>query len=184
MRFGDVGGYPDFCRLSLKGKLGADNLLSADVHLDEANPHMHVLFMPLEHCKKKGRLVWRSTLDKRGRELYEGFFDVVGKRYGLDKPISLTSTMRAALALAVIEMMHKSADGAASSRAWEAIKIAIKANPKPFAVQVGINLKTFASGQNPLGTFENVENGATLKLPPCVRSFESLDLETGELRAI
>jgi hypothetical protein len=48
----------------LMGILGADNLLSADVHLDEPNPHMHVLFMPLERCEKKGRLVWRSTLNK------------------------------------------------------------------------------------------------------------------------
>lgn len=162
----------------LAGVLGADNLLSADVHLDEANPHMHVLFMPLEHCKKKGRPVWRSTLGdghkERRRALYDGFFKVVGKRHGLDKPISLTGAMRAALALAVIDMMQRSGDAATKSRAWETIKAAIKATPKPFAVQLGI----------PLGGFKNAKNDVISKPPRSDRGFESLDLETGELKAI
>lgn len=170
----------------LTEKLGADNLLSADVHLDEANPHMHVLFMPLEHCQKKGRLVWRSTLNKRTRELYDGFFSEVGAKHGLDKPINLTANMRALLALAVIDAMNRSADGAITSGAWEAIKAGIKSNPKPHAVQLGINLNDFATGKKSLGSFEGVETEAKSKLPSCVWSFEStalpVDLKTGEIK--
>ena len=142
----------------LTGILGADNLLSADVHLDEPNPHMHVLFMPLEHCKKKGRLVWRPTLGGRGRELYDGFFSEVGTKHGLERPVNLTANMRTALAMAVIDTMNRSGDGATNSKAWETIKTAIKANPKPFAVQLGINLKTFTESKNSLGTFEMLKN--------------------------
>jgi hypothetical protein len=145
---------------------------------------MHVLFMPLEHCEKKRRLVWRSTIDKRGRELYDGFFSTVGKRHGLDKPITLTSAAKAALALTLIDTLHRSGDGATSSRAWEAVKVAIKANPKPFAVQLGINLKAFVLCKNPLGSFEAASSTAISKLPHCVRSFQSIDLETGELKGI
>lgn len=176
----------------LTGILGAGYLLSADVHLDEPNPHMHVLFMPLEHCKKKGRLVWRSTVGGRGRELYDGFFSEVGAKHGLDRPVNLTAHMRAALAMAVIDTMNRSGDGTINSRAWEAVKTAIKANPKPFAVQLGINLKTFTECQNPLGTFGVIKNPlgsfeAKAKTPTLCRSFESnvlpVDLKTGELKA-
>ena len=176
----------------LEGILGAGNLLSADVHLDEPNPHMHVLFMPLELCKKKGRLVWRSTLSGRGRELYDGFFSEVGVKHGLERPVNLSSNMRAALAVAVIDAMNCSGDGAINSRTWEAIKTTIKANPKPFAVQLGINLNAFADSKNPLGTFPVIENplgsfeGKTKTLTLC-KSFESTvlpaDLKTGELKA-
>lgn len=175
----------------LKGILGVENLLSADVHLDEPNPHMHVLFMPLERCEKKRRLVWRSTINGRGRELYDGFFSVVGAKHGLERPVNLTGKMRAELILAVIDAMNIIGDGAINSRAWEAVKTAIKANPKPFAVQLGINLKTFAESKNSLGTLETVKtrkgllNGKT-KLPLCVRSFESTalpeDLKAGEVK--
>lgn len=180
----------------LTGILGADNLLSADVHLDEPNPHMHVLFMPLEHCEKKGRLVWRSTINKRTRELYDGFFSEVGAKHGLEKPINLTAKMRSALALAVIDAMNRSGSGATKDAAWEAIKTAIKANPKPFAVLYGINLKAFTSSENhlgtlvmtdkPLGSFDAVETEEKTKLPSCVWSFEStalpIDLKTGEIK--
>jgi hypothetical protein len=181
----------------LTGKLGADNLLSADVHLDEPNPHLHVLFMPLEHCEKKGRLVWRSTLNKRTRELYDGFFSEVGAKHGLEKPINLTANMRAALAMAVIDTMIRSSDPAINSKGWEANKASIKANPKPYAVLYGINLKTFTESKNslgtlavsdkPLGSFETVETEAKTKLPSCVWSSEStvlpIDLKAGELKA-
>ena len=180
----------------LTGILGADNLLSADVHLDEPNPHMHVLFMPLEHCEKKGRLVWRSTLNKRTRELYDGFFSEVGAKHGLEKPINLTANMRAALAMAVIDTMIRSGSGAAKDPAWEAIKASIKANPKPYAVLYGINLKTFTESKNslgtltvsdkPLGSFETVVTKAKTKLPSCVWSSEStalpIDLKAGEFK--
>ena len=162
----------------LEGILGADNLLSADVHLDEPNPHMHVLFMPLERCEKKGRLVWRSTLNKRTRELYDGFFSEVGAKHGLDRPVNLTAHMRAALALAVIDTMIRSGSGATKDPAWEAIKTSIKANPKPYAVLYGINLITFmenktplgalAVSDKPLGSFESVETEPKVKLPSCV----------------
>jgi len=168
----------------LEGVLGADNLLSADVHLDEANPHMHVLFMPLEHCKKKGRLVWRSTLQGRTQRLYDGFFKQVGGEYGIDKPIQLDAKTKKALAENLIDMMRRSSDGAANSMAWEPIKRAVRKSPIPFAVACGIDLTAFNRGKNPLVSFEGEEKAVISKLPTCVREFQSIDLETGELKAM
>ena len=146
----------------LEGVLGADNLLSADVHLDEANPHMHVLFLPLEHCEKKGRLVWRNRLGDafkaRRRSLYADFFSVVGQRHDISKPIKLTGKVQAALALAVIDAMQRSGDGATRGKTWEATKDAIKANPKPFAVQIGLNLAQFINSKNTLGGFDDAKS--------------------------
>jgi hypothetical protein len=183
----------------LEGVFGAENLLSADVHLDEANPHMHVLFMPLEHCEKKGRVVWRNRIGDnfkpRRRALYVDFFTVVGRRHGIDKPLNLSGNEAAALALAVIDVMQRSGDGATTSKAWDSIKDAIKANPKPPAIQLGINLTPFAKVKNTQGGFgdvnaiKNSRAKAAQKIgkdknPHSVYGgFESIDLETGELKA-
>jgi hypothetical protein len=93
--------------------------------------------------------------------------------------------------------MIKSGSGAIKDPAWEAIKASIKANPKPYAVLYGINLKTFTESKNslatltvsdkPLGSFEAVESELKTKLPSCVWSFEStalpVNLKTSELKA-
>ena len=170
----------------LKTKLGADNLLSADVHLDESNRHMHVLFIPLEYCEKKGRLVWRSTINKRTREIYDGFFSEVGVKHGLVRPFSLTAPMRVALAKAVIDTMIRSGDKAMQSIGWEAFKKSIHASPEPYAALYGIDLKAFTESQKSLGSCATYDTDAITKLPSCVCSFESnaspIDLETGEIK--
>jgi Plasmid recombination enzyme len=142
----------------LKKMLGAGNLLSADVHLDEPNRHMHVLFMPLEYCEKKGRLVWRSTINKRTREIYDGFFSEVGEKHGVRKPIQLSAKVRSMLAEAVIDAMNRSGDAAIRSCAWEAVKKSIKAAPQEFAGLLGINLDAFVEATNHLGSLAVADN--------------------------
>jgi Plasmid recombination enzyme len=142
----------------LKKMLGVDNLLSADVHLDEPNRHMHVLFKPLEFCEKKGRLVWRSTINKRTREIYDGFFSEVGEKHGMRKPIQLSSKVRSMLAEAVIDAMNRSGDPAINSRTWEVVKKSIKAAPQEFAGLLGINLDAFIEATNHLGSLTVADN--------------------------
>ncbi len=170
----------------LKTKLGADNFLTADVHLDESNRHMHVLFIPLEYCEKKGRLVWRSTINKRTREIYDGFFSEVGVKHGLVRPFSLAAPMRAALAKAVIDTMIRSGDKAIQSNGWEEFKKSIHVRPEPYAALYGIDLKAFTESHKSLGSCATYETDAITKLPSCVCSFESnaspIDLETGEIK--
>jgi hypothetical protein len=181
----------------LKKMLGAGNLLSADVHLDEPNRHMHVLFMPLEYCEKKGRLVWRSTINKRTREIYDGFFIEVGEKHGVRKPIQLSAKVRSMLAEAVIDAMNRSGDAAIRSCAWEAVKTSIKATPIPFAQLLGINLDAFIETKNylgsltvadkPLGSFEAVEAVPKQNSLPVYGVSEStallIDKETGEIKS-
>lgn len=171
----------------LKKMLGADNLLSADVHLDEPNRHMHVLFMPLEYCEKKGRLVWRSTINKRTREIYDGFFSEVGEKHGVRKPIQLSAKVRSMLAEAVIDAMNRSCDPAINSRTWEVVKKSIKAAPQEFAGLLGINLDAFIEATNHLGSFE-VEGTAQIQNSlPVYGVSESaallIDKETGEIKS-
>ncbi len=170
----------------LKKMLGADNLLSADVHLDEPNRHMHVLFMPLEFCEKKGRLVWRSTINKRTREIYDGFFSEVGEKHGVRKPIQLSAKVRSLLADAVIDTMNRSGDPAINSRTWEVVKKSIKAAPQEFAGLLGINLDAFIEATNHLGSFEAVETEPKQNSLPVYGVSEStallIDKETGEIK--
>lgn len=59
-------------------------VLSAVVHLDEAAPHCHVLLLPLVNGRMAGSdLVGNKT---RLQAMQAGFFEEVGRRYGLTRP--------------------------------------------------------------------------------------------------
>lgn len=59
-------------------------VLSAVVHLDEAAPHCHVLLLPLVNGRMAGSdLVGNKT---RLQAMQTGFFEEVGRRYGLTRP--------------------------------------------------------------------------------------------------
>jgi hypothetical protein len=139
----------------VKRVFGADNLLTADVHLDESSPHMHVLFMPLDYCERKGRRVWRSTIQSRTRKIFNGFFDVVGSKYGFDAPIELSAKMKRELAREVIDTMLRAGDGATTSPTWDGLKAAIRREPRECAVLLGIDLHRFTKHKPPIVSFES-----------------------------
>lgn len=59
-------------------------VLSAVVHLDEAAPHCHMLLLPLVNGRMAGSdLVGNKT---RLQAMQTGFFEEVGRRYGLTRP--------------------------------------------------------------------------------------------------
>ena len=66
-------------------RYGADNVISATVHLDERTPHMHFNFVPVT---KDGRLSAKSIFTKSSlREQQTAFYEQVGKKYGLQRGV-------------------------------------------------------------------------------------------------
>ena len=64
---------------------GSNNIISADVHLDEQTPHMHLNFVPLT---ADGRLSAKECVgngSKALQQLQDDFYKTVGKPYGLER---------------------------------------------------------------------------------------------------
>ena len=68
----------------LSEKFGKDNIISANVHMDERTPHMHLDFVPLT---KDGRLSAKEVCGDRKdlQALQDSFYKQVGKKYGLER---------------------------------------------------------------------------------------------------
>lgn len=65
-------------------RFGAENIIAATVHMDEATPHLHLDFVPLT---ADGRLSAKSVLGgrKEMQKLQDDFYVQVGKKYGLKR---------------------------------------------------------------------------------------------------
>ena len=116
-------------------------VLSAEVHFDEANPHMHVIFL----CVTKTKLVASSVVGytKKYRERLESFFLEVGKKHGLElPPPRLSRSSLRAMASQAIEKIEQSKDPITLSAHYPAIVEAIKRNPAPFARTLSIGLRS------------------------------------------
>jgi hypothetical protein len=66
-------------------RYGADNVINATVHMDEATPHMHLGLVPVT---KDGRLSAKSIFTKvELQALQTAFAEQVGAKYGLERGI-------------------------------------------------------------------------------------------------
>jgi len=116
-------------------------VLTADVHMDEATPHMHIIFL----CVTPTKLVASKVKgDKRKyRERKEDFFLKVGQKYGLAlPPEKLLKADRIRLARQVISQVETSSDPMTRSPHYQLIRLRIENDPVPFAVNLGIDIKT------------------------------------------
>ena len=64
-----------------KDKYGEENILSAIVHLDETNPHMHLNLVPIS----SGRLCAKELFDGKLAKLQTEIWKEVGQKYGLER---------------------------------------------------------------------------------------------------
>lgn len=116
---------------------GASNVLSVDIHRDEAAPHCHVLLLPLLNHRMVG-----SDMLGGKRKLMETqaqFFEAVASRYGLSKaPARLFPTQKKTLTTEVLSKLNASSDPALKSQLWAPIRDAIDSNPAPFCEVLGI----------------------------------------------
>ena len=71
------------CYEFLKNQYGEKNIISATVHLDERTPHMHFNFVPVT---EDNRLCAKDIFTpKTLTQLQEGFYNELGKKYGLSR---------------------------------------------------------------------------------------------------
>ena len=193
---------------------GAHNVLSVDIHRDEAAPHCHVLLLPLI----EGRMDGSNLLGGKQKlmALQKDFHAAVASKFGLSKaPARLSGTAKQAGAKAVLQKLRETSDGALQSAAWAVIREAVERDPAPFLLALGIEqaspkkkLRTFtqimtskgkgpAKEPNPIGfTLPKKEQtlctvGFTPKPPiprpadsPAPRPDDSHDLDGGDLETV
>jgi len=116
-------------------------LMTADVHLDEAAPHMHVIFL----CVTPSKLVASQVKGnkRKYKERKEDFFQNVAKKYGLAlPPEKLLKADRVRLAKQVITEVETSADPLTKSPHYQLIRSQIERDPAPFAANLGLEIIT------------------------------------------
>lgn len=70
------------CAMCFAERYGEENIISAVVHVDETNPHMHLNLIPVLN----GRLCSKQLFDRKAlRELQSDFHEKVGKKWGLQR---------------------------------------------------------------------------------------------------
>lgn len=70
------------CAEFFSERYGKENVISAVVHLDESTPHLHFNLMPVTD----GRMCAKELFDRKAlRDLQTDFYEVVGKKYGLER---------------------------------------------------------------------------------------------------
>ncbi len=118
---------------------GVQNVLSSDIHRDEAAPHCHLLVLPLVG----GVLSASKLLGNREQlaAMQTKFYQSVASRYGLTKPAArLAGAAKAAGVAAALKRLREANDGAMRSLAWAAIRESIERHPDPFLLELGIDL--------------------------------------------
>jgi hypothetical protein len=116
---------------------GLDNILCADIHRDEAQPHCHVIVLPLVG----GKMVGSDMLGGRAKlaALKNDFHAKVAKSYGLRREAGkLQGALKHEAMHLVLARLNQGADAALQSQAWQAIRLAVEANPRPFLAALGL----------------------------------------------
>lgn len=113
-------------------------LLSFDVHLDEAAPHAHALILPIIDNRLQGDKL------KGGREnilrLSNSFYEDVGKRHGLSKGVKASLSVTDKQNLVKLILTRLKLDSAMRSIVWDCIRDLIVQYPLSFAERLSIEL--------------------------------------------
>lgn len=118
---------------------GLDNVLSADVHLDESAPHLHVLILPLIDGRMNGSDLFGNR--QRLQFLQNDFHAAVAGRYGLAKaPARLQGQAKAKTVETVIKQIQATNDTALTSALWPLIRDWIVRDPVACAQALGLEV--------------------------------------------
>jgi Plasmid recombination enzyme len=116
---------------------GAQNILSVDIHRDEAAPHCHVLILPLVDNRMDGSNLIGGK--QKMLDMQKQFFEVVASRYGLRKaPARLSGETKQTAAKAVLQKLRETADTALTSKVWATFREAIERDPAPYLMALGL----------------------------------------------
>jgi hypothetical protein len=122
---------------------GAEMLLSAVVHLDEAEPHMHGLVLPILNGEYRGS----SLIDKPSlQRLTRLFAEEVGKPFGLSfqPKRRLHAAQRTAAFNLVIDHLQSNADPVLRSLVWPPVLEHIKREPQNFLQTLNLEVPNVA----------------------------------------
>ena len=107
-------------------------VLSADVHLDESNPHMHVIFSCIGSTQLLGSKLKGNRKKFADRQL--DFYNNVAQKHGLYMPASkINKTDRLILGKKITAHLETINDPLVSSPSYSIVKNMIFENPTPFA---------------------------------------------------
>ncbi len=116
---------------------GMDNILSADLHNDEAHPHLHVLVLPL----REGRMVGSEMMGNRQALVnrQKRFYEEVASPFGFPKPPPrLTGDAKVDAVRRVLATLNARNDKALRSDMWPVIRTIIESDPAPWLAQLGL----------------------------------------------
>lgn len=132
----DVTAYFTACAQWAGAKFGGlDNIVSADIHRDEAQDHAHVLLVPLFEGRLRGSDAVGNK--KKLTELQATFFKDVAAGFGFSKPRArLSGINRAQATRQVLDKLRQ--DPAGKSAAWAVIRDTVERDPMPYALALGI----------------------------------------------
>lgn len=118
---------------------GLGNVLSADVHLDESQPHLHVLILPLIDGRMNGSDMFGNR--QRLQFLHTDLHAAVAGRYGLQRaPARLQGAAREKTAQTVIKAIQSTNDAAVKSVLWPVVRDLIGREPAAFAQAMGLDV--------------------------------------------
>lgn len=121
---------------------GSANLLSADIHRDEAEPHMHLLVLPLVDGRLKGSDLVGGPGKFRGHR--RSFSEEVCNKHGLTMGTRvLRGDAKRDAADWIFARLEDDHDSILSSAMWPPVRRSIKRDPEPFLAAVGGNAATF-----------------------------------------
>ena len=122
---------------------GIENLLAADVHRDEANDHVHLLFLPLSD----GRMVGSQMIGGKSKlkECKVNFDLEVCRAHGVKVLMSesLTGAQRVRASQTVLNHLAKAGDPVSASKVWDAVRYSINSKPEPYLNALGIDISEF-----------------------------------------
>jgi hypothetical protein len=115
-------------------------VLMADVHMDKACPHMHLLVC----CIRADQLTASKMCGNRQsyRMRSQRFFEDVAMRYGLElPPPKLRKFERIQISKLILDQIEQGNDPTTRSVLYPAIKTLIQNNPIPFALNLGLSMR-------------------------------------------
>lgn len=113
-------------------------IVYAIIHFDEADPHMHVVMVPLAGKRMPASKIlgYKGLSSARSIDLYEQ----VGKKFGLSHPTRLMGAAKKRAAEIVIKVCERSSYRTKLGKLWLPLVMAIKSRPEPFIDALGISL--------------------------------------------
>jgi hypothetical protein len=134
----DINAFFEACAAWLAGRFGGvENILSADIHLDESNPHMHAVLLPLLDGRMRGS-------DMLGRKVFAGhqqsFYDEVCAPYGIERPRGLLKGPQKEAAVQQVLRLLQDNPAETLVQCWRAIQAAVMSRPDDWAEDLGIKI--------------------------------------------